>query len=65
MESSVAGLVWFGFMAHEPLQAINANSIFIHIKTVLFQTIQLSMQKQFYFKQYSFALVNSLVIFDS
>ena len=33
-------------------------------ETVLFQTIQFSKQKQFYFKQVSLAYVRSLVLFD-
>ena len=34
------------------------------LKTVLFQTIQFSIQNQFYFKQFSLALVHNLVLFD-
>ena len=40
------GLIWFGFMAHQPLLVIHAESIFIHINN-LFQTIQFSISKQF------------------
>ena len=39
-------MVWFGFMVYQPLEVINAKSIFIH-KTVLFQIIQLSISTQF------------------
>ena len=39
------GLVWFGFMAYQPLLVINAK--FSYILTVLFQTIQFSISIQF------------------
>ena len=29
------GLIWFGFMAHQPLKVINAKSIFIHINSFI------------------------------
>ena len=47
-------------MAHEPLNVIYAKSI-LYLKTVQFQTIQFSKQKQFYFKQSSLELKSSSI----
>ena len=41
------GLVWFGFMAYQSLQVYLMPNPFLYILTVLFQTIQFSINTQF------------------
>ena len=64
------GLVWFGFMTHQPLRVVDAKSTFKHINSFIPNNSvwykysclfpRSWMKKQFYFKQFSWAQVRSL-----